>query len=328
MKAVCVRYPEKSRVDVVEQDLPELGPGDVLVRSEVSLMSTGTENIILNALFDPGTHWANFVKFPYFPGYSSVGVVEEVGAEVERFRVGDRLVFPRAHRSHHVLPSADTDVVRVPSGISPEDASWFALARITHNGTRNAGIGLGDRVAVVGCGPIGQMMIRWAACCGAERVVAIDPMPARLDIARLGGATDVLNVGADAAKEPLLELLGELPNLVVDTTGHAAVLPHCFGLTAMMGRLLLIGDTGSPASQHLTPDLVTRGLRLIGAHYNNRYADRNVEGVLNLYFGLVASGRFRLDGMVTHEFAGADAEAAYRLVNTRRGETVGVLFRW
>ena len=52
------------------------------VRINLSLMSTGTENIVFNRLFDPGTHWDEWVKYPFYPGYTAVGTVESTGADV------------------------------------------------------------------------------------------------------------------------------------------------------------------------------------------------------------------------------------------------------
>lgn len=327
MKCLRVCYPEPKKVEVIESELEPLSEGRVLVETEVSLMSTGTENIILNALFDPGTHWANFVKFPYYPGYSTVGVVRELGPGATRLKVGDRVVFPHAHRSWHV--PTDEEPIVVPPHVSPEDAAWFALARITHNGARNVGFDLGDSVAVIGAGPIGQMVLRWAVCAGAQHVVAIDPVPLRLDIARKGGATHTIAATAEDALEPLRDHLGGvLPRTVADTTGFAEVFPHALKLTRTLGRLLLIGDTGSPASQHLTPDVVTRGISVIGAHYMNTYLDRTVPQIFELFWALVTDGRFRMEGMVTHTFKGTDAPEAYRLVNQNRGWTVGVMFDW
>ena len=122
------------QLELADRDLPPLGPGQVLVRTEVSLMSTGTENICFNRLFAPGTHFDRWVKYPFEPGYSCVGVAEQVGAGVESVKPGDRVAHSRPHASCHVVDAADCFVV--PSSVSPEHAVWFALARIAYNGAR------------------------------------------------------------------------------------------------------------------------------------------------------------------------------------------------
>src|ERR1700733_460481 len=78
------------------------GRNQVLVRTDLSLMSTGTENIVFNRLFDPGSHWDQWVKYPFYPGYSSVGTVEAVGEGVTELKVGQRVASRGGHRSHPI----------------------------------------------------------------------------------------------------------------------------------------------------------------------------------------------------------------------------------
>jgi 2-desacetyl-2-hydroxyethyl bacteriochlorophyllide A dehydrogenase len=326
MKRKQILFTGKSQLEVVTNELPALGPDQVLVRTEFSLMSTGTENICFNRLFAPGTHFDKWVKYPFEPGYCTVGVVEEIGANVKKVIIGDRVGHRRGHASHHVV--GEDNCFPVPAGIEPDKAIWFPLGHITHNGARNVGFKLGDRVAVIGAGPIGQMTLRWAIACGAEQTLVLDAMKTRLDIAKKGGATYTLGVSAFEAKEQVDELLGGPPDVVVDATGYAPVFEAALGLVKTQGRLLLIGDTGSPAEQRLTPDVVTRALSIHGAHDATRFPDRDPHGIARLFFHLMLSGRFSVEGMNTHYFSPDDAEQAYGVANTSRETTMGIVFRW
>ena len=69
-------------------------------------MSTGTENIVFNRLFEPGTHWDRWVKYPFYPGYTSVGIVETLGEGVNSLKTGDRVAFRQGHRSHAIVDEA------------------------------------------------------------------------------------------------------------------------------------------------------------------------------------------------------------------------------
>src|SRR5277367_1258061 len=100
-------FPAKQQVHLESFDPGKPGQNQVLIRTHLSLMSTGTENIVFNRLFDPGTHWDNWVKYPFYPGYSSVGVIEEVGNGVENLRKGQRVAFRAAHRSLALESAAD-----------------------------------------------------------------------------------------------------------------------------------------------------------------------------------------------------------------------------
>src|SRR6202012_5982286 len=97
----------KQQVHLETFEVGDPGPGDVRVRMTLSLMSTGTENIVFNRLFDPGTHWDNWVKYPFYPGYCAVRVVEAVGPDVTRLKVGDRVATRCSHRSHDIRREAD-----------------------------------------------------------------------------------------------------------------------------------------------------------------------------------------------------------------------------
>ena len=86
-------------------------------------------------------------------------------------------------------------------------------------------------------------------------------------LAQQGGATDVIAKPVSECKEDVLKALdGQLPRIVNDATGHPAVFAEALQLAARFGRVVVLGDTGSPSGQHLTADVVTRGLTIVGAH--------------------------------------------------------------
>src|SRR5277367_4719535 len=122
-------FPSKQQVILEPFDPGKPGKDQVLIRTHLSLMSTGTENIVFNRLFDPGTHWDQWVKYPFYPGYGSVGVIEAVGEGVEHLRRGQRVAFRAPHRSQAVEEAANC--FPIPDGVSFEQAVWFALAKIT-----------------------------------------------------------------------------------------------------------------------------------------------------------------------------------------------------
>lgn len=141
------------QVAIEQFDLPPLGDDQVQVRTWYSLMSTGTENIVFNRLYEPGTHWDTWVTYPFYPGYAAVGEVQRTGASVTNFQPGDRVVGRWPHASHYVAPAGR--VYPLPAAIDPRQASWFTLALVAAMGARAAQFTLGDTVAVAGAGPNG-----------------------------------------------------------------------------------------------------------------------------------------------------------------------------
>jgi len=95
-------------------------------------MSTGTENIVFNRLFDPGTHWDHWVSYPFYPGYATAGVVESVGEGVNTRKPGDRVFHRAGHCSHAVVK--ESECFLLPDSLPSEEVVWCALARIAFVG--------------------------------------------------------------------------------------------------------------------------------------------------------------------------------------------------
>jgi 2-desacetyl-2-hydroxyethyl bacteriochlorophyllide A dehydrogenase len=313
------------QVELQDFSLPLLDAGQVLVRIENSLMSIGTENIVFNRLFDPGTHWDNWVKYPFFPGYSAVGtVVESRGVTLKE---GDRVAVRCGHQSFAVAD--ETSCGRIPEDVSFDHAHWFALAKIAFHGALAAEFRLGDSVLVIGAGPIGQMSVRWARAAGAAVIVCVDTAVERLAMARSGGASAVVARPVGEAREEILTATGgDRPRVVIDSTGHPGVFASALSLSARLGRVVLLGDTGRPAAQQLTSDVITRGLTIIGAHDGLETPQWHNASITRYFFDLVASGRFFLQGLNTHFFAPSDCVRAYETANRDRSRTMGIVFRW
>lgn len=323
-------FPFRDKVDLEETRPTPVGAGVVRIRTTHSLISAGTEGIALHELFDQDSHWAAFVRYPFHPGYSAVGVIEEIGPDVTGFAMGDRVAARLGHASEHVVDA--TVCTRVPDDVDPSDATWFGLAKIALMGAQAAGYEIGDAVAVIGAGPVGQMSLRWARAAGATDVVVVDTVEARLKTALRGGATAIVSAPADEALEDILAACeGRRPRVVIDSTGNAAVFAAALSVVADRGRVVLLGDTGSPASQHLTPDVIVRGLSIVGAHDSHSMTSHDWDHDRRLhehFFHLVRTGRFPLDGLVTHAFSPRDCAAAYETATRRGTDALGVVFDW
>lgn len=241
-------FTDKQRAEVEEFALRAPREGEVVVRTSYSLMSTGTENICFNRNFDPGTHWDAWVRYPFRPGYLCVGVIEDTG----------EVVFHRMqHASHHCVPRERCTAE--PDGVDHRDATWCGLAKIAFSGKTVADYHVGEDVVIAGAGPIGQMSVRWAVASGLRSVTVVDVAPFRLALAQRGGASRAIE--STVAESGL----SDVP-LVIDTTGNADVLAACLRICGRFGKVVLLGDTGRPEQQHLTSDVITKGLTIVGTH--------------------------------------------------------------
>ncbi|HYF51911.1 MAG TPA: zinc-binding alcohol dehydrogenase [Planctomycetota bacterium] len=326
-------FVEKEKAELQSVPLKAPGAGEITVRTTWTLISTGTETICYGSRFDPGTHWANWIKFPFPPGYSHTGIVEAVGPGVTRYKAGDRVCSTHTHLQYITAP--ENTFYPIVDGVSERDAAWMTLSYIVQNGVRRASHELGDDVAVIGLGPLGQLAVQFVKLLGARRIIAIDPVGSRLEMAKAHGATHVLNVSVDQALEEVTKIVGErLCDHVYDMTGNAKVFATAQQMLRKLGKLVLIGDTGSPAGQHLTGTVITKSLQIIASHAMNTpptdtvFAHWTRDNMIALFQEYVRDGRMKVSDLNTHVFTPAECQVAYQKLLHDRASTMGCHFDW
>ena len=333
MRSRYVVFPAPGLVALEEEVVGRPGVGEILCRAEVSLISTGTESTCLRGVADPGTNWADWLRFPFRPGYSMVARVIAVGAGVDRFAEGDRVAGWVEHREHFVIAAEQAQ--RVPDALTAEEASWVVLGSTTQLAVRRAGIVLGEDVAVIGLGQLGQLVVQYCRLSGARTITAIDTAPVRLEAALTHGATHALAVDAASARPAIAEATaGRMLDVVFDVTGHPDVLAPAIGLVRQLGRVVLLGDTAQPTQQRLGPGVVSNSVAILGIHALARpdvatdFAPWGAREIGALFLDLVAQGRLKVRDLVTHRYSPLEAAAAYDALETDRSGMLGVVFDW
>jgi len=332
LESTAIVFTGPRQVEVQQRSLADPGPRGVTVQTLVNLMSMGTELICYRGESDPGTHWHGWVRYPFHPGYSCVGEVVAVGSNVSEFREGDRLFACVSHASHANVSADWGNVVRLPDGVSVEEAAWCKLATITQTGVRQAKHSMGDTAVVIGLGPLGQLIVQYLRVLGLREVLAIDHVQPRLDRALAHGATAAFCGSASDAKQFVLDHTGgELADVVYDVTGFHAVFAMALPLARRYGTVILQGDSPHPSKQHLTLDVLTRQLRIIGTHNENlpgELAHWTPRRQAELFLSYVSRGEMQVADLITHRFRAEDAGEAYASLDRNRGDSAGVLFDW
>ena len=100
MKSKTVVFTGKQRSEIIEDEISAHAPDEMLVRTTVSLISTGTECFCFRGEFDEDTVWSKWVKYPFYPGYSGVGEVMEVGGDISQFKKGDSVYTGGVHAEY------------------------------------------------------------------------------------------------------------------------------------------------------------------------------------------------------------------------------------
>ncbi len=333
LASVDIVFPRAREVGLVDSSVAAPGPGEVRCSALVSLVSTGTESFCLAGDFDPGTFWAEWVSYPFAPGYSMTSRVVDVGPDVVGVAVGDRVATSTPHASVFLVP-ADECVV-VPGGITAEQACWASLACTTQLGVRRAELQLGESVAVVGLGVLGQLVVQYLRLMGARRIIAVDPTESRLALAREGGATHTLATDAASAREKIRAIThGAMVDVAFDVTGHPAVLAPTTELVRTLGRVVLLGDTPTPSRQPLGPRVVGESVSILGVHASAAPAVPSVRdpwtlaAMTDLFFDLVATDRMDVDALVSHRFAPQQATEVYEALRMDRSAYLGVFLDW
>jgi 2-desacetyl-2-hydroxyethyl bacteriochlorophyllide A dehydrogenase len=333
MESLNIIFPSPNQVSVISEPVSPPGPGEVLCEAEVSLVSTGTETYCLRGVFDPGTNWAEWVHFPFRPGYCMAARVAAVGEGVTALQVGDRVAAGLEHRQRFV--ARVNSLLRVPAGIDADTACWMLLAVTTQLGVRRAELELGERVGVVGLGLLGQLVVQYLLVAGARQVVAIDTVPWRLALAREHGATHTLAMDARAARQPVAELTGgRMLDAVIEVTGHPAALAPSIQLVRKLGRVVLLGDTPTPSQQALGPGVVSNSVSILGIHGSQspaqatEYAQWTQAAMTHLFFDYVLQGRMRVADLITQRYSPLDAPQVYERLVTDRAGLMGVVFDW
>lgn len=271
MKQVCL---SKGQITVLDVPPPACAAGGVLVRTSHSLISTGTEmavtgggggeSLVRKALTNPDLVRKVWEKVGSVGvrqtvdlirarqgsalalGYSAAGEVIEVGAGVERFKIGDRVACAGAGYANH----AEINFVpqnllsRIPDEVPYTAAAFATLGAIALQGVRRLGGTLGEQIVVVGLGLVGQLtvqLLRRAGC----RVFGVDLVQSRIDLARRFGLED----GVRPSERDTLAVVQEWSNgtgadgvVVCASGGDAGFLNRCFDLCRPKGRLVLVGD--------------------------------------------------------------------------------------
>jgi len=360
MKQV-IQSRKTGKLALKEVPAPGVKPGHLLVETRASLISAGTERMVIDfakkSLAGKARARPDLVKKvvekarrdglkstfetvmarldePLPLGYSAAGVVRAVGAGLEGdFRVGQRVAMAGAGLANH----AELNVVprnlaaAIPDGVSDEEAAFGTLGAIAMHAVRNAGTGLGDVVAVVGCGLVGQLAARFLTLAGA-RVVALDYDDGRRALAETLGAEAAPDFShAEGTVREMTGGMGCDAVIIAAATSSSEPFDTAAAIARDRARVVLVGLTGTafPYADFMKKELNIIVSRAYGpGRYDEAFETRGVrypEGwvrwteTANLEetMRLIRPGagpRLDVTPLISHRFPFADAEAAYDLV--------------
>lgn len=329
MKARRFVCNDVARIEVEDYELPPVRDEDILVQNELTAVSVGTELYCWLHGAEPG----GVPNFPRYTGYCSMGVVVDKGKKVDRVEVGDRVAAQGYHASHQVV---NRYYHRAPDGVDGEDAVFLVMAAISMRGIRRSRVQLGESMAVLGLGIVGQLALSLGRLSGAMPIVGIDLDGSRLERASKRGADFLVDPGngADVVAQVREWCAEDGANVVIEATGIPAVYPLAVQLACTAGRVIALGSPRGTVEMNFMRDVHLREVDIIGAfqpmtpeadHVYYRWTkDRD----RRLLLELMARERLTIRDLITHRFEPGQCQEAYEMLANRPQEALGVVFRW
>lgn len=367
MKQVLLKKGTIYTADIAQ---PKVESGYVLVKTEYSCISAGTEMSGVTAsgtplvkrilespeLMEKGLKmlkergikdtWA-VVKGKYevgtAMGYSASGIVEESGTPL--FSKGDRVACMGVGYANHAgyIVAPQNLVVKVPESVSLEQASTAALGCIAMQGIRRADIVLGEYVVITGMGILGQLACQFAAASGAT-VIATDIDERRLQIAKNGGASYVLNAKDDVVKQVNDITGGHGADKVIVTaaTSSDELLSQAFKMCRKKGRVVLVGVAGMNLKRE---DMYKKELDFVIAtsygpgRYDESYEEKGVDYPyayvrftekrnLESYLRLMADEKIDISNIIEGIYPVEKSDEAYEALKSSENRPLIVLLKY
>ena len=302
METIVIRQPKE--IQLVEGDIPEPRPGEVLIQVMASGIC-GTDIHIFNGEY--------LGAYPVIPGHEFSGVVMSTGEAVTRFKVGDRVaVEPNIACDNCIhclnnrqnfclnwqaigvtLPGGMEQYVTVPEkavfsiGDLPFEQGAFMepLSCVIH-GVERTRMKLADQVLILGAGPIGNLLLQMCRLQGAAQVIVLESNPGRAELAR--------QMGADLVMNRMEDLQAEAYDVVIDATGVIPVMSRAIDFVRRGGAVLLFGVP--PAGKLMEVEafmIFQKGLTILSSFTSVRNSFQAVD--------LLKSGKINVEALISHQ---------------------------
>ncbi len=341
---------------LAETPVPLCNSAGALVQTQVSFVSAGTERMLVDfakkSLIGKALQMPDQVKKvlrkvqseglfatlekvqakldqPIPLGYSSAGIVTEVGSRLRGFAVGDRVACGGAgfanHAEFNYIPQ--NLLVKIPDGVSFEDASCATVGSIALQGVRQCDLRLGESVAVLGLGLLGMLAVQMAKASGC-RVIGFDPNVERCKLALSLGADAAVSDGLEGAAIAFTGGRG-VDAVLITAAAHSNEPVTVAGeIVRQKGKVVVTGLVGMdlPRDQYYKKEI---DFKLSLSYGPGRYDPVYEEGGVDYPYGyvrwteqrnmqafldLVAMGKIQPAKLITHRFLFDDALSAYELL--------------
>lgn len=333
-------------INVIEVPKPQMFPNSILCRMTHSLISQGTEALIIRNCM--GLSDEDIKENDVRLGYCGVGIIEEIQGKHPDYKVGDRIAVYGgpyvSHRQYNVVPFHLA--VPIPDKIKEEEAIFMGLGAIALHGIRIAQLEIGEICYVGGLGIIGNLCVQLALLAGA-RVVAADYSEKRLNIMHdsiYSEKADCTFINPDLAEEyieKMTECKGADQILMCMATKSSAPMEQAIELVRQGGKVVILGDLNVQVprddffhkeasltiSRAAGPGRYNPIYERDGVDYPYQYVrwteGRNLQEIMRL----ISNHRLNIKPMISKKFHFTDAPEQYRAI-LNGTEDLGFIIDW
>jgi L-iditol 2-dehydrogenase len=335
MKAAMLHGVKDLRVEDV--DVPGVGIGEVLVKIKAAT-TCGTDVKI----YQRG-YVEKIIKLPTIFGHEWAGEVVEVGEDLDwpkkgmRVRAGnsapclhcnmcqkgkynlcENMIWLWGAYAEYIKIPARTVLVNmqeIPSHVSFEEAAITEPLACVLHGVEEANVKLGDTVVVIGAGPIGLLHLLTVKKMGAEKIVMIDLVDERLNVAKELGADETINAGKENAVEKVQQLTGGYgADIVIEAIGSPVTWEQALRLARKGGTILEFGGCPPGTEIKLNTEMLHYGeLTVLGAFHTTPLHFRKA-------LNLISSRTVDVRPLVTKRMRLEDIKQAFEILSTSKNE--------
>ncbi len=326
--AILVKQRNPLVVDEVEMP-KELEYGQVLVKIFYTSICGAQINEYL------GTKGPD--KFlPHLLGHEASGIVEECGAGVTTVHPGETVVlhWRKGDGIQSSVPQykwkgaflnagwvttfneyavvSENRVTAIPKSSDMRTAPLYGCAITTAFGLlqNETHLKSGESIAVFGVGGIGLAVVMAAGCSSANPIIAVDVNDFKLEKAKQFGATHIINSKREDVVSALRKLFPQGMDVVVETTGLNSVKELCCDLASPIGKTVFVGVTAKGEKMLLDSTPLHFGKKIVASYGGSSNPSYDIPRLIQLEM----SGRFDLNGMITHDFCLEDINKAFEAI--------------
>jgi len=361
------------RLELAEIPFPQLKEGYICVKNYYSLISAGTEktkidtakkNLIGKAKSRPDlvkqvidkarndgliNTWKTVnqrLNTPISLGYSSAGMVLEVKGDVAGLRQGDLVACGGDYANHAEIICVPKNLsVKIPNGVRLDHAAFATVGAIAMQGVRQSSVQIGEKVAVIGLGLIGLIVVQILKASGCQ-VIGIDLDTEKLDLSRKLGCHKAVLANDNSFQKKVFDFsdgYGVDACILTAGTNSNGPIEQAGEITREKGKVIILGAVGMkiPREPYYRKEIDIKLSRSYGpGRYDKNYEEKGYDYPLGYvrfteqrnmasFLDLIKNEQILIDPIITHRFPIEDANSAYDLIQGDNKENyLGILLEY